>query len=613
MRSTGVLVTALLFGAVVPGIGPLAAQSFDERIEVTEIEIPVRVVRNGEPLRGLETRDFEVLLDGRPMEIVGFSVLEASRPPGTPDVATAAADAEGQADPTASVVVRPRHLLVFFDFVFTERGFLRRAIDGVRTMLAEQIHPQDRVAVAYLSASGAHVLVGFTRDREETGLGIDLVESLLFGRGQDVQLATERFRDHLSTRQGEAELAFLSERFGTPAALALGSDLAGVLSGTRGSTNRFEDADAEPVGADPVRDAVIRSSPEQIAEEMESQSLSSLIRLLAHEMTRLATVLQDVPGPKEILYVAEGFPSDVIQTFDSRFRAAALRQMETMHESLIRGGWILHGIDAEGVPSSAVDVTEASPPPAGPSGASSFTRDGFDAQALFFMANETGGQVVENYNRIDQATERLLELTRVTYLLTVRADGIPADGARREIEVRLLDAPRGTRIHHRPAYYAPKPAENLDDLERELLQVRRLLGTEQHDGLGLVGHAGLLQPTAGSEAIHFVLRLPPERVEPTGNAGIELLQIRVFALDAGGGALSSWSRRIRLDLHEVGERLADGGVWLRGTIEVPDAVHHLRVLVESSARRDSSLLTLPLGQNWDPPPPEPDGLVLNAG
>ena len=55
-----------------PVAGPAAAadrQGFAEVTEVTAVEIPVQVVRNGEPVRGLTAADFEIW-EGRKQQVV---------------------------------------------------------------------------------------------------------------------------------------------------------------------------------------------------------------------------------------------------------------------------------------------------------------------------------------------------------------------------------------------------------------------------------------------------------------------------------------------------------------------------------------------------------------
>src|SRR6476646_6805789 len=60
-----------------------AQQTFSGATEVVVVEVPVQVVKDGEPVRGLTAKDFE-LYDGRKkVPVTGFEVLDLAAPVGT--------------------------------------------------------------------------------------------------------------------------------------------------------------------------------------------------------------------------------------------------------------------------------------------------------------------------------------------------------------------------------------------------------------------------------------------------------------------------------------------------------------------------------------------------
>lgn len=540
-------------------------------------------------MKGLDRADFQVRLDGSRVEIEGFHVLRR-----TESVRVAAGDERVSSERRVEPPSQARRVLVLFDLVFSGRRHLLRSVEGVRRMIDDQIGVRDEVAVAYLSGTGARILVGFTRDRREIDLGLDLIEGIVAGQRGEIRRAAARLQEHVEAKRGDSELAFLSRRFGAVAALALGSDLQDSGTAVGGAALAGSRPAESGSTIDPVVGSVVPGSPQAIGASLEETVYGSTIRFLAMEIGRLATLLRDLPGPKELLYLSEGFASSVLESFGSQERPRVLGYLEEMHESLLRGGWTLHGIDVRGIP--------------GP-----WDR-GFDAHSLFYMANETGGQVLENYNRIGEATERLLHRTSVTYLLTVRAEGIPADGRRHEIEVRVSEAGWRTRVHHRPAYYAPRPAEALDGLERELRLVDRLLGDDEENHLAARARAGVTTREAESVPVRFGLSIPAEELNEEVEAGVLPLEVRVFALDARGGAVSAWSRRLTLDLAEVGDRLQAGGLHLTGTLVGSSDVDRLRLLVRIPNRSDFALITLPVEESWSSGSwTSGEGLVLEAG
>ena len=56
---------------------PSGAQDrFSDLVEVTEVEVPVRVLVKGKPLAGLQQEDFELYDEGELQTIVGFRARE---------------------------------------------------------------------------------------------------------------------------------------------------------------------------------------------------------------------------------------------------------------------------------------------------------------------------------------------------------------------------------------------------------------------------------------------------------------------------------------------------------------------------------------------------------
>lgn len=585
---------------------PAAAQGglerFEEEISITEVEIPVHVIRRGEPVRGLTAEDFEVLDDGEPREIIGFRVIELDRTERAEAVEAEPADRR-----TAPAAAEGRRILLLLDFVFSSPHKLERALLGAREMVAEQLHPEDRVGVAYLTGGGANLLLGFTANREELDAGLGVVQSLLDRKSEDVESGLRRLAEAQGLADGSSEetggetgretggptgsgerrttAAVMAERFGPAAAVAMlggveagpATDQApGFGTGVQVSDPEFNDGDSSTLMASRVS----TPDPFEVGRSMESANETSAVRTLALEIGRLATLLRDVPGQKQMLYLSEGFSASSIETFASGQRALVLRHLETMFEALRRSGWTLHAVDAGGVPDA-------------------FSERGFSATPLFYMANETGGFLFENYNRIHQATARLVERTSVTYVLTFHPGDVPADGRLHRLEVRLKDAKRGTRLHHRTGYYAPKPPERRTTLERRLDTVDLLLGEDEVDELGARFMARGLPPEEGLVPVPLVLEIPgaslvSEERPDRARSGRLPLELQAYAVDAGGGVQDLWLRRLDLDLREVGERLARGGIRVLGALAVPPGEYRVRVLARNRLDDRLSLATVPL-------------------
>src|SRR5436309_10532217 len=112
--AAGLALGLLLVPALSHAAGePPAGESFKESIEVSVVNLDVYVTdKKGQPVTGLKKEDFQVLEDGRPVEISNF--FAESR--GTEPAAPAASGGPGQSAPERPVSQRLR-LVVFVDDV----------------------------------------------------------------------------------------------------------------------------------------------------------------------------------------------------------------------------------------------------------------------------------------------------------------------------------------------------------------------------------------------------------------------------------------------------------------------------------------------------------------
>lgn len=602
-------------------VKPVAGQEFSEEITVEEIEIPVHVVRRGSSVAGLKLEDFQVFVDGKPVDIVGFNVLER-RAVGEPE----ASEADREQAVTSTASKRPRHLLVFFDLLFAERHDLLQAVQGARETTSHQLEPEDRVALAYLTSSGVTILVGFTRDRKELELGFDVLEAALKGRTKEVRAGFARLQQHAGDASGDVgDLAGLSQRFGAVAALVFGDQLAsGVnlayLARGVGFGRPAPTLDADRAGVQaripeddfrlsPENASVAATTTAQLADELNQFIEATFTQDLAGEIERMAILLRDVPSPKELLYVSHSFSSWILDGGDSSSRGEYLKSLASgaavrgalgeMHAALLRGGWILHGIDLEGIPAAGPGVGVGSAPGDTFANAPTTSPPGFDAHAIFFMANETGGQVLENYNRVEQATHALLSRTRVTYLLTIQPDdSLASDNRRHSIEVKLRGREPGMRIYHRPAYYADGGGEPSSPLEAQLQTARQWLGDEEDNPLGIVVRAGWMGDAGSANRIGLRMEIPGAVITGRRTAGIVPVEIQVLVLDSQGGVQSTSARGMTVDLAKVGHRLQDRRLCVHAELDVLPGPHRLRTVVHMPTRDETSFLTPAVAERW---------------
>ena len=148
-RCTAALAVAGLGLAPVPGT---AQQTFTDATQVVVVEVPVQVVKDGEPVRGLTANDFEVYEGRKKLPVTGFELLDlaAATSPSAPPVPISAR----------------RHFLMMFDLSFSEPKSVVKARLAAQKVVND-LHPTDLVAVATTPPSASRsVLTGGRSTRE---------------------------------------------------------------------------------------------------------------------------------------------------------------------------------------------------------------------------------------------------------------------------------------------------------------------------------------------------------------------------------------------------------------------------------------------------------------
>ncbi|HEX2163152.1 MAG TPA: VWA domain-containing protein [Thermoanaerobaculia bacterium] len=480
--SAAVLAAAVLFaapGARAAETPPAAPEPsapeglFIDRVEVNVVNLEVFVVdRDGRRVTDLGRDDFELRVDGRPVEIANFYAsrgaaageeAEAAFLPGAAVAGAAGAPAVAPSDPD-ELRERRLNLMVYVDHTFLRPGNRRRVLDHLREFLATGL--DEHTWVMLVGYDGAvHVDAPLTRDRETLRAGLDALGGHAGGPGP---LTIDRVIHVLQN---------------TPTDAATG----------------------ERLGLD------------QILTSFMAQEEAKL-RLSVHALAESLALFAGLPGRKAVLHVSDGLPAEVMQAAQAMFATdsspvAGLRQGERrLYDELVRHAQAhqiaLYPMDARGSgsePLAGADVAMRFDP-AGPviTTAELTAMETLNRQEpLIEMAAATGGTAVLDTFDFDRALDAISADFESFYSLGFAAPD-NGDGHRHAIDVRVTRP--GLRVRHREAYVDKPLVERVRDrttsflhlgMESNPMGVELALGEPERDGRRWIVPLLVRVPAAG--------------------------------------------------------------------------------------------------------------------
>lgn len=532
--------------------------TFEDTSDVVAVEVPVNVVdRNGDPVRGLSAEDFEVYDGGDRQKITSFEVIDLRKLEAEPTTAEAARRADL---PSAA----RRHFLLLFDLSFSTPTSVLKARMAARDFLLNGLHPTDLAAVAtYSLETGTRLVVTFTPDRAQLARAID----------------TLGYRRNADSRANDP-LRFMVE---TPASVSqTASQVMGItnerlLSGKEGTEQAlFEYLQTISFGA----------------ERMERSFEISRISAYSRNLGQMAKALNAVKGRKHVIFFSEGFDSRLLigrettdtateddnllamrgQTYfvdnDNRYGNTGLQgDINRMLDEFRRSDSVIQAVDIGGLRAGADERAR-------PSG----------QEALFYMANETGGELFKDANNLREPLERVIDRTSVTYLLTFERSDLKRDGAYHRLKVKPSGKlPAGARLNHRGGYYAPQPFKTLAPLEKSLLASDGIASAAPRRDIEL---NVLAAPFRSTEKSSYV----PVIIEAHGSGLLEghkekalRAEIYGYVSDSEGRMRDYFNQHVSLNLNDQGRKnMVQGGIKYYGHFDLEPGEYQVRVLVRNS-------------------------------
>jgi VWFA-related protein len=552
-------VLLLLLVAAAPAPSRKPAEVFEGSSHVVAVEVPVNVIgRDGAPVEGLTAKDFEVYDGNERQKISSFEVIDLKKTAAAPDSPEAAAAERAPEDVPASV---RRRFLFLFDLSFSSPTSIFKARVAARDFALHSLNPSDLAAVAtYSIEAGPKLIITFTPDRAQLARAID----------------TLGFRQALD-RQVADPLRFMVDAPASAASEPLQSLI---------DSKSLAKQQTEEVVLDYLK--TLKFVTERDERSFEVSKVAGYSRALGE----MAKALNSVKGRKTVLYFSEGFDSRLLlgrqttdqdaeddnvhitfgQTWmvdnDGRFGNTGLqRNLDRMLEEFRRADCVIEAVDIGGLRAGADQNAR-------PNG----------QEGLFYLANETGGELFKDANNLREPLEKVLERTNITYLLTFERSDLKLDGSYHRLRVKVANLPSGARLANRAGYYAPRPFKDLDPLEKNLLASDGIASATPKRDIDL---NVLAAPFRASPALSYV----PVIVEIGGRSLLEgqdgaklNLEIYSYVSNSEGQMKDFFSQRMDLDLGKDRGRQAmlDGGVKYYGHFDLAPGVYNVRVLVRNA-------------------------------
>ncbi|HKO57142.1 MAG TPA: VWA domain-containing protein [Thermoanaerobaculia bacterium] len=517
------LLPALLLLAVA------ALAQLKETVTVTVVEVPVTVVdRDGNPVRGLTAANFELIDSGTKRAISSFDSIDF-----------ASKESLRKTSPLSPAA--RRNFMLLFDLSFSSPSSITKAQQAARDFIKFSVQNRDLVAVGTIDVDhGFRLLTAFTTDR---GLLLQAINDPRSFQGSDpLQIAGS----------------------GIP-----------ILPETR----------AGGEGARSAADENLRDVARQAARMDDAYNRQRVDKQLTM-LGGLAKVLRSVAGRKQVVLLSEGFDARLVAgrdakptaeqalendmaasgeiwniDADSRFGSAgSLSTISRMAELFRRSDVVLHAIDIQGLRVQN-DLQK---------GAQQKSNE-----ALYLVANPTGGEVFRNSNDLKDDFNRMLRRQEVVYVLGFQAPSGNA-GKFHDLKVRLVNVPSGSRAQHRLGYYE---SGGESALERSLTTAEIIINDIPQEDVHLRALATPFPTASKKWQVPVVLEIEGADLLKDAKGKLVTAEIFVYAFDEDGTVRDSLFQRMGLELDKVGEKLRAGGIKYYGTLSLDQGKYAIRSLV----------------------------------
>jgi VWFA-related protein len=545
--------------------------------KLVQLDVVVRDSR-GRPVSGLTQSDFEILDEGKPRPIAGFSMETRLRATGVADAATSATSREIRTLPsTMQPAGPPRFVLLFFDDLHANTGELRRVQNAAAYFVKHNLGANSQAAVF---AASEGLTLDFTADADKLSAAIEKLRS-------HVRISEAGIMPCPRISPYQAYVIF--NNIDPSAMVAAVSEAGACSSADTTIANPYAKSGARagtlsklPRATDQLS-IVVQQQVAQTWEMVRAASLASydaLADALAH--------LSAAPGTRILLLASEGFLSGIEE---------APRQQDLI-DSAVRSGIVINGLDAKGLwseppvrPFNEVPATTSLPIQTFIFEAASIgARNSTLNSTISELATATGGLFFHNNNDLAGGFEELGAVPETTYLIAFHPDPQDAAGKYRKLKVRLTAA-RQDYVQTRPGYFAPAtgPSE-AEAARRKLDQEATAADTLAEFPVRLAGVLG--KTDKGEPALTLVIHTDLAGLQFTERGGRHLQKLRFIAalMNAHGEMVAAKEGAMDLALtEETITRLTATGLNATLNFSAPPGPYRVRVVVQDEHGRIAAL------------------------
>ena len=540
--------------------------------------VTVRVVvrdTKDRPVGNLRQGDFRLFDDGKPQDILGFSV-ETGHPNPAPEAAPSApvpTDKTTEATPAPAKAVAQRFVILYFDDFHMEAEGIGRTRDAAWRYVTTAVRPQDRVAI--FTATGKDQ-IDFTEDREKLHDALFRLAPRPHPPGTGCPKIGD-YEAYLITQQAPDALAIVHVE-------AIQCDC--------GSTDLHIDASTERSAllmAPTIRGGAAPSDPcpsvakqrveREAVEIWEQANLQSQYSVQGVEIAvrRLAAM----PGRRSLVLVSPGFLAETqADKIDAITNRALLQDV------------VISAIDAAGL--AARNPQEMIAGRSDLEARKSMLENAgtlASGNVLASLSAGTGGVFFHNSNDFDDGFRQAAAIPDVYYVLTFSPPNVNLNGKFHSLKV-TLNTREPLTVQARRGYFASTTAvagqgSSQDELERVVFS------QEEFHGLSAEVNAQVEKANDRESKLNVVIHVDVRQLQfrKEADRSVDKLIFHTTLFDRDGKYIAA--KEASLDLHlkdTTLEKLVQSGLNAKTSFQLAPGTYRIREVIRESDSSGMSAL-----------------------